>query len=431
MRKRDKKYFKFGLTIFLSLSAVILLYYIIFYGENLSQVKDAVVRVLLPIIDGIVIAYVLSPLQNVIEKRFWTPIINHKNPKNKDRSKIIRALSTFITILIFLVLIYVLILLIIPQVLDSLEIIIKRFPLYMEKMDTIVFGFLDKYPEVYEVADNYWPQIEEYLITKLLPSTSSLITSLSTGVVGSVVGLVRGLFNFIIGIIISVYLLFSKELFCAQAKKLTYSLLKEETANNLINNTRYSNKTFGGFISGKIVDSIIIGIICFIGMTILRIPYSLLISVIVGVTNVIPYFGPFLGAIPSALILLMINPMKCLVFLIFVLILQQFDGNILGPKILGDSTGLSSFWVIFAITVFGGLFGVLGMFVGVPLFAVIYASVKTYITHRLNKKNMPTETSFYMNSDFHTVELEENLGTEIKFAKKTFDKVNKIDEEDE
>lgn len=430
MKKENKKLFKYGLTLFLSLAAVILLFYIIFYGENLSQVKDAVVRVLLPIIDGIVIAYVLSPLQNIIEKRFWTPIINHKNPKNKDRSKIIRGLSTFITILIFLVIIYVLILLIIPQVLDSLEIIIKRFPLYMEKMDTMVFGLLDKYPEVYQIFDNYWPQIEEYLITKILPSTSSLITSLSTGVVGSVVGLVRGLFNFIIGIIISVYLLYSKELFCAQAKKLTYSLLKEETANNLINNTRYSNKTFGGFISGKIIDSIIIGIICFIGMSILRIPYSLLISVIVGVTNVIPYFGPFLGAIPSALILLMINPMKCLVFLIFVLILQQFDGNILGPKILGDSTGLSSFWVIFAITVFGGLFGVLGMFVGVPLFAVIYASIKTYITHRLKKKNMPTDTSYYMKSDFHTVELEENSGTEIKFAKKTFDKVNKYDEED-
>lgn len=430
MKRETKKYFKFGLTLFLSLSAVILLYYIIFYGESLSQVKDAVVRVLLPIIDGIIIAYVLSPLQNFIEKKLWTPVFNHNNKKNKDRSKVIRGLSTFVAILIFLVIIYILILLIIPQVLDSLEIIIKRFPLYMEKMDTMVFGFLDKYPEVYEVVDNYWPQIEEYLITNVLPSTSSLITSLSTGVVGSVVGLIRVLLNFIIGIIISVYLLYSKEVFCAQAKKLTYSLWKEETANNMINNMRYANKTFGGFITGKIVDSIIIGIICFIGMSILRIPYPLLISVIVGITNIIPYFGPFLGAIPSALILLMINPMKCLVFLIFVLILQQFDGNILGPKILGDSTGLSSFWVIFAITVFGGLFGVMGMFIGVPLFAVIYAAAKTYITHRLAKKNMPIDTSYYIASDFHSAEPKDNSGKEIKFSKKTFDKVGLEDKED-
>lgn len=430
MKKSNKKYYRFGLTVFISLSAVILFYYVIFYGESLSQVKDAVIRVLLPIIDGIAIAYVLSPLQNTIEKHIWSPILNHRNPKKKDRSKVIRGLSTFTTILLFLVIIYVLILLIFPQVLDSLEIIIKRFPLYMEKMDTMVFGFLDKYPEVYEVVDNYWPQIEEYLVTSVLPSTSSLITSLSTGVVGSVVGLVRVLFNFVIGIIISVYLLYSKELFCAQAKKATYSLWKEETANNIINNMRYANKTFGGFISGKIVDSIIIGIICFVVMSILRIPYPLLISVIVGVTNIIPYFGPFLGAIPSALILLMINPMKCLVFIIFVFILQQFDGNILGPKILGDSTGLSSFWVIFAITVFGGLFGVIGMFIGVPLFAVIYASIKTYITHRLEKKNMPIDTEFYKNSDYNSAEAKDNSGKEIKFSRKTFERVTLKDEED-
>lgn len=430
MKKSNKKYYRFGLTLFISLSAVILFYYVIFYGESLSQVKDAVIRVLLPIIDGIAIAYVLSPLQNTIENNIWSPVFNHKNPKNKDRSKIIRGMSTFTTILIFLVIIYVLILLIFPQVLDSLEIIIKRFPLYMDKMDTMVFGFLDRYPEVYEVVDNYWPQIEEYLVTSVLPSTSSLITSLSTGVVGSVVGLVRVILNFVIGIIISVYLLFSKELFCAQAKKATYSLWKEETANNIINNMRYANKTFGGFISGKIVDSIIIGIICFVVMSILRIPYPLLISVIVGVTNIIPYFGPFLGAIPSALILLMINPMKCLVFIIFVFILQQFDGNILGPKILGESTGLSSFWVIFAITVFGGLFGVIGMFIGVPLFAVIYASVKTYITHRLEKKNMPIDTAFYRNSDYNSADAKDNSGKEIKFSRKTFERVTQKDEED-
>ncbi|HOO28395.1 MAG TPA: AI-2E family transporter, partial [Lachnospiraceae bacterium] len=221
------------------------------------------------------------------------------------------------------------------------------------------------------------------------------------------------------------YLLASKELFCAQAKKLSYALLREERANNLINNMRFANKTFGGFLVGKILDSLIIGIICFVGTSILKIPYALLISVIVGVTNMIPFFGPYLGAIPCAIILIMINPMKCLIFLIFILILQQFDGNILGPKILGNSTGLSSFWVIFAITIFGGLLGILGMFIGVPLFAVIYSAIKTFVNQRLIKKQLPADTTFYMGSDYHSKEtdMNTNSGTEIKFVKKAFDHV--------
>ena len=260
-------------------------------------------------------------------------------------------------------------------------------------------------------------------MTQVLPSVQEIISEVSTSLIGSVVDLLVWLFNFIIGIIISIYLLSSKELFCAQAKKITYALLREERANNLINNMRFANKTFGGFLIGKILDSFIIGILCFIGTSVLKIPYALLISVIVGVTNIIPFFGPYLGAIPCALILIMINPIKCVVFLIFVLVLQQFDGNVLGPKILGNSTGLSSFWVIFSITVFGGLFGVLGMFVGVPVFAVIYAAIKTFVSQRLVKKNLPADTNYYMQNDYHSAEADTNTGTEIKFVKKAFDHV--------
>ena len=186
---------------------------------------------------------------------------------------------------------------------------------------------------------------------------------------------------------------------------------------------RFANKTFGGFLSGKIIDSLIIGILTFAIISIFNIPYSVLISVIVGVTNIIPYFGPFLGAIPCGIILLMVDPFKCITFLIIVLILQQIDGNIIGPKILGDSTGLSSFWVIFAITLFGGFFGVFGMFVGVPLFAVIYAAIRTFINQRLEKKRLPSDTVYYMNSDFHSDENTTNAGSEIKFVKKVFENV--------
>ncbi len=418
----NKKFIYLGLTIFLSLSAVVLFYYLIFYGESFSKVKADAIQVLLPLIDGVVIAYILSPLQDFIEKKGIKKLIDKiPNKKNKDRKKVIRAISTMCTILLFLILIAVVLLLIIPQVLDSLEIIISRLPLYMDKMNTIVQDFLDQYKDMSDLFENYWPQIENWFTTQFLPNTTSVISKISSGLLGSVVSFITVLLKFIIGIIISVYLLYSKELFCAQAKKIAYAFMKEETANNLINNMRYANKIFGGFITGKLVDSLIIGVLCFIGLTILKVPYPLLISVLVGVTNVIPYFGPFLGAIPSALILLMINPMKCLVFLIFVLILQQFDGNVIGPKILGDSTGLSGFWVIFSITIFGGIFGVFGMFIGVPLFAVLYAAIKTFVSKRLVKKNMPPDTHYYMDYDFHTDTKDSNSGTEIKFSQKRFE----------
>ncbi len=423
MKNVYKKYFHIGLTIFLALCAVVVFCYVIFYAENFSQLKTNAIRVLLPVIDGVVIAYILSPLQDTIESKVIAKLIGKiPNKKNKSRKKVIRGLSTFLTLLFFLVLIAVILLLIIPQVIGSLQVIIRRFPSYMDKMDAFVQNLLENYKEIPQNFDDYWPQIETWLQTQFLPSTSSIVSKISSGVLGSVVSFISLLFKFIIGIIISVYLLFSKEVFCAQAKKIAYAMMKEESANNLINNARYANKIFGGFISGKLIDSLIIGILCFIGLTILSVPYPLLISVLVGVTNVIPYFGPFLGSIPSALILLMINPMKCLVFLIFVLILQQFDGNVLGPKILGDSTGLSGFWVIFAITVFGGIFGVFGMFISVPLFAVLYAAIKTFVANRLIRKNMPSDTKYYMDYDFHTDTQDSNTGTEIKFAKKRFEK---------
>ena len=201
--------------------------------------------------------------------------------------------------------------------------------------------------------------------------------------------------NLTIGIVVSIYLLFSKEKFIAQSKKLIYSVFERSTANNLISDFQMINRTFIGFLGGKIVDSIIIGILCYVCISFIGTPYPLLISVIVGVTNIIPYFGPFIGAIPSALLVLMVDPMECLYFVIFIFLLQQFDGNILGPKILGDSIGVSAFWIIFSVTVFGGLLGVLGMVIGVPLFAVIYNLVNRRVRKNLKKRGYPVETDDY------------------------------------
>lgn len=431
MRRFDRKYLSLGITICLSLCGAILFFYLLFFGEKYIALKASVIKVLLPIIDGIVIAYVLSPIQDALEQRILEPMIKKLNKKGKDRSKLVHGLGTFLTLFLFLLVVVVILLLIIPQVIESLSIIISRVPLFLEKLETTTYSLINEIPEVAALADTYWPQVEDLLLKQVLPGTSSLLANVSSGLVGGVVSFISATFNFILGIIISIYLLGQKGRFCAQAKKLCYAFMKEERANNLINNTRFANRIFGGFISGKIIDSILIGIICFIGMSILRIPYALLISVVVGVTNVIPYFGPFLGAIPSAIIILMISPVKCLIFLIWIVVLQQFDGNVLGPKILGDSTGLSGFWVIFSIIVFGGLWGVFGMFIGVPLFALVYAAIKTAVNTRLEKKKLPSDTEFYVKSDYHSNsqdDADEHSGKKFKYGKQAFDHVTEESE---
>lgn len=210
--------------------------------------------------------------------------------------------------------------------------------------------------------------------------------------------------SFVVGIIISIYVLMGKERFFAQSKKLLSALIPTPAVDRIVQITHQSHEIFSGFISGKILDSCIVGLLCFIGMVIFRWPYAVLISVMVGVTNVIPYFGPFFGAIPSVLIMLIVDPVKAIWLALFILALQQLDGNVIGPKILGNSTGLSAFWVIFSITVFGSLFGVVGMFIGVPLFAVIYSLVRQFCEWRLSCKGMPTGTADYASPEHTLIE---------------------------
>ena len=211
----------------------------------------------------------------------------------------------------------------------------------------------------------------------------------------------------LVGFISAVYMLNSKHTFSAQAKKLIYSMFETDTANAVLENFRFIHRVFGGFITGKLLDSLIIGLITFVSMSILQLPYVLLISVIIGVTNIIPFFGPFIGAIPSTILIFLVSPLQAVYFVIFIFILQQFDGNILGPKILGDSTGLASFWVMFAILLFGGLFGFAGMVVGVPLFAVIYSTISGLVNRSLRNKHISTDTSAYMTLDHVDAESKE------------------------
>ena len=233
--------------------------------------------------------------------------------------------------------------------------------------------------------------IQNWIQTDLLRQMNVLMTNITTGAIN----VLSEVFNFLVGCIVSVYMLFGKETFAAQIKKMLYAGMQVERANMVLHITRKSNEIFGGFIIGKIIDSAIIGVLCFIGITILDMPYILLVSVIVGVTNVIPFFGPYIGAIPSTILIALADPIKGLYFLIFIIALQQLDGNVIGPKILGNSTGLSAFWVVFSILLGGGLFGFIGMIIGVPTFAVIYYIVKMVVEEKLKKKKLPPDTEHY------------------------------------
>jgi hypothetical protein len=290
--------------------------------------------------------------------------------------------------------------LVLPQLIDSLISLVKTAPQSASTLIKWVDSRLSSNSQLNSALNillgDYTTRFNTWLQDVVLPWLLAFAPDLSN----RVLYVVLAIKDVAIGIIICIYALNSKDAFKAQTKKLAFSLLKKREAAILIKEMAFINKTFSAFISGKIIDSLIIGTICFIGMHILGLPYVILISVIVGVTNIIPFFGPFIGAIPSTIIMLTVDPIKALYFVIFILILQQLDGNVIGPKILGDSTGLPSFWVMFAIIVGGGMFGFVGMIVGIPAFAVIYTYVTRYVNHRLKSKGLPIETKVYKEVSF-------------------------------
>ena len=396
--KFNKKMIMTGIIAFLVIAASICFYYLIFRSEAFSAKINAFFSILSPVIYGIIIAYLLTPIVNFIERRILTPLFLKKSPEmTSKRKKHMRVISVILALLFVGILLYAFFSVIVPEVSSSIVAISYQFPYYIRNLNNLSNKLLEDNPSLNrlftQIVDDYSGEFSSFLNNTIIPQTQEILKHISL----SLISFLKTLWNVVIGAIISVYVLFNKELFAGQAKKIVYALINTEHANLFINDVRFTSQTFIGFITGKIVDSIIIGILCFIGLSILQMPYTVLVSVIVGVTNVIPFFGPYLGAIPSALIILMVNPLKCLYFVIFIIILQQLDGNVIGPKILGQTTGLSGFWVIFAITIFGGLWGVAGMIVGVPLWAVIYALIKRIISRKLKSRGLPSDTGIYLN----------------------------------
>ena len=397
----DRKYLYWGITAFCVIAAAILFYMALRFLPDLRRALGKLLKILSPFIWGFVITYLIAPLMKLLERNVFGPLCRRLFAKNKksDGSKLARGLAVLVSELTMVAVLAALVYLILPQLYSSIETIVKNGPDYLRDLSTWVTGLLDNHPEitkyVQEALNTLNTDIMSWVSNKLLPGVGNFVTTLIEG--GYVV--VLGVYNLLIGVIVSIYLLSDLEHFTAALRKLNYSWFSLETAEKVREAVEFTDRTFMGFISGKLLDSAIIGLICYIVCAILNMPYALLVSVIVGATNIIPFFGPFIGAVPSALIILMVDPLKCLIFIVFVIILQQIDGNFIGPKILGSSIGITSFWVLFAIVVGAGLFGFGGMVLGVPVFVVLYTFLTRNVEERLKKSDLPWETAQYENLD--------------------------------
>jgi predicted PurR-regulated permease PerM len=398
-------YFGMGLTVFLTISACILFFFLIQRYEGFAKNWNNIMRAAQPIIIGLVVAYLLTPVMKFWEKLFYK--IFSKIMKNKQKAKrVSRGISVAGAILFLLVVIVLFVWAIAPSIGSSIVLMVEILPNQVQNLISFIqsqdFGnseFADVFSEVLINVTEYF---ETWAKNDLLPFVQSSISSITTGVIS----VVKVLINFVIGLFVAVYVMSIQETLQAQGKKIIYAVFPPKIGNIIINTVRKSSEIFGGFITGKIVDSAIIGCLCYMGCVILQIPSAILVSVIIGVTNIIPFFGPFIGAIPALILVVLQSPWHALYLLIFIVVLQQVDGNIIGPKILGNSTGLSSFWVMFAILVFGGIWGFFGMLLGVPVMAVIYYIIGNVTRHFLARRNLPTATSEY--TAMRSVNIEDN-----------------------
>ena len=409
--KVKSKYVRAGLTLFTSGLALIVAYYIIHNTDSIGRGISTINGILMPFYMGIIMAYLLCPIYNWTVRRVYHNL-DRRLPKKTTAYKFARFSGTVISLGVLIVAIAGFCVLVIPDLIDSILGIIAIIPDTVARLNRWFTVHIQENPELVDLLQDNLKTLTDNLLVWIQERVQPMVETLLNGVSIGIVGTFRGVLNVFIALIICVYILNSKEMFQAQTKKLILAVFKPAWAEELFELGRLSNRTFGGFINGKIIDSIIIGVICFVVMSLMGLPLATLISVIVGITNVIPFFGPFIGAIPSIVLLLIIDPIAALKFAIMVLVLQQVDGNIIGPKILGDTTGLASFWVMFAIIVGGGLFGFVGMILGVPLFAIFYVYVARFVNTRLGKKGMQTDTAVYEEFTKYDINKEDIFGKE-------------------
>lgn len=381
----NEKYTTISVYSFIVICCSIIFFSVLSEIGSFTSKLSEIIGILEPFIIGFVMAYLLNFILVFIEDNM-NKIDSLKNLKHKSK----RGISIVVTYIIAFLIIYVFIQFVLPQLVDSVSGLVKDIPTYVNNLSTLLDDITKKTglkKEYLDLALNKWNEFESYVIeiaTNLLPVIGNALMMIASSI-----------WNIIIGLVISIYLLIDKEKFCALSKKITYAVFNKEHAEIAVDLANRSNDTFGKFISGKILDSAIIGVLTFVLLTIFNMPYKLLLSVIIGITNVIPFFGPFFGAIPSAVIILFVAPSKVLLFLVLIFIIQQLDGNVIGPKILGDSIGISAFWILFSLLVAGKFLGLVGMIIGVPLFAIIYSIIKDIVESKLSHKGLPKETDNY------------------------------------
>ena len=341
----------------------------------LAKAIGGAFNALMPFIFGIIFAFIVAPLRRFVEEQALADVQWKKQTK--------RRVAVTAAMLVLLAGIVIFFAILIPQLASSLSVFIASFDGYVQTMRQLIEQINSGAPEIAQFLSNGISVLGEQLTRWLTGAQGGLAQILSYSI-----SVARGILNFFIGVIITMYLLLDEEKFILQIKKFVYGVFDQDRADNLMHIMNLTAKTFNNFIFGKFVDSLIIGVICYICVSLMKMPYAPLIAFVVGVTNMIPVFGPFIGAVPSALILLIIDPILAMEFLVFILILQQIDGNIIGPHILSDAVGLPTLWVMFAIIVGGAMFGVVGMFVGIPIFSVIYTLTEDWIHRRLKEKKI-------------------------------------------
>lgn len=412
-RNQYRPYVRAGVTALVVIALSILLFFTMLHLSTICDVLKHIKFILRPIFMGLILAFLLLPIHRHIYRFLTEKVLEPKKKTNKALG-LMNGLSILLSLVFAFLVVYILLDMVIPQVYISIVGLLNSIPQYISNAEHWLLEFLEDNPEIQAAFissyDTAATALQEWLNHEILPNLESFGTTLEwirdsvlpnvTGVVSNVSALVIELLmllkDLFIAVIVSVYLLARKDIFAAQSKKIVYSLFSPAHGDFIVEETRSAYKILSGFINGKLLDSLIIGIIALVCCSLFHFPYPVLLAAVIGVTNIIPFFGPFIGAVPCAILILMVSPLQCIYFIIFILVLQQFDGNILGPKILGESTGLASFWVLFSILFFGGIFGFAGMVLGVPFFAILYSLIRRLVYCGLRRHELPIETKVYL-----------------------------------
>lgn len=386
----ENKVVQIGIMSFVVIAACILFTFILINVKEILGFIGSIISIMMPLVFGLVLAYIMHPIVNFFDKKIFKKV-------EKEASR--RNLSILCTLFVILGVFTALFSIVLPELFQSIQSLIINVPDYLKDLEVYILNWLNDNQELKQSVMQNYDKVAEYLVNAannvVLPVVDNIINGLSTGIIG----IVSFLFNLVVGLVFAVYILANTKKFGAGIRKTLYSIFDVDKVNGFIDEIKHINHVFGQFMIGKVCDSSIVALSTFLFLIIFGYPYPLLIAVIIGLTDLIPYFGPYIGTIPSALLICLVDPIKAITFILWIIVLQQIDSNLITPRIQTKATGLPSFWVLFAITLFGGLFGIIGLLIAVPCFTIIYELACEFVDKGLKKKNMPTEVEYYTKID--------------------------------